>query len=232
MRKALWTLPVFLLSLFCQGCIRDEEFFVLEEDVTQLENRLQKMETGAIKQTRSELSNVAQSQRNQTGTLEQLLSRVSNMERDLAALKREQQSLGERLDRLEVSQLKDKQAINQDLQEISRQSKEDLNEGLRKLSQEFNRAHADLSKAWEKRMADYSRSFEARVKKLDSEISNFYRELEKTIQGYSEGTYIVKPGENLSSIAQQLGVSVDELARVNQIQDPSKIRAGQELLIP
>lgn len=232
MRKVLRTVPVFLLLLFCQGCIQDEEFLVLQDDVSQLENRLQKMETGAIKQTRTELSTVAQSQRNQTGTLEQLLSRASNIERDLATLKREQQSLAERLDRLEVSQLKDKQAISQDIQGLSQRSKEDLNEGMQKLSQEFNRAQGDLSKAWEKRMAEYSKSFEARVQKLDSEISNFYKELEKTIQGYSEGTYTVKPGETLSAIAQQLGVSVEDLARVNQIVDPSKIRAGQELLIP
>jgi len=232
MRKALWPLLLSLLALLGQGCVQDEEFILLQEDVTQLENRLQKMEGGTLKQTRTELSDVAQHQRSQTGTLEQLLNRSSNIERDLAALKRQQDSLMERLDRLEVSQLQDKQALKKDLQDLSDKSKQDLSEGLGKLTLEFNRAQADLNKAWESRMATYSKTFEDRVKKLSDEITNFYRELEKTIQGYSEGTYIVKPGETLSKIAQDLGVSVEDLSRVNNIQDPSKIRAGQELLIP
>ncbi|MDE3083690.1 MAG: LysM peptidoglycan-binding domain-containing protein [Verrucomicrobiota bacterium] len=45
-------------------------------------------------------------------------------------------------------------------------------------------------------------------------------------------THIVKPGEKLSTIAKKYGVSVGELATANNISDPGKIRAGQELIIP
>ncbi len=44
--------------------------------------------------------------------------------------------------------------------------------------------------------------------------------------------YIVKNGENLSVIAQKFGLSADDLAEFNQINDPNKIRAGQLLTIP
>jgi LysM repeat protein len=45
-------------------------------------------------------------------------------------------------------------------------------------------------------------------------------------------THTVKAGEKLSMIAKKYGVTVGELATANNISDPSKIRAGQELVIP
>ena len=45
-------------------------------------------------------------------------------------------------------------------------------------------------------------------------------------------THTVKAGEKLSTIAKKYGVTVGELATANNISDPSKIRAGQELVIP
>jgi murein DD-endopeptidase MepM/ murein hydrolase activator NlpD len=44
--------------------------------------------------------------------------------------------------------------------------------------------------------------------------------------------HVVKPGENLSRIAQAYGVSTKELARLNQLRDAHQIRAGQTLFIP
>ena len=43
------------------------------------------------------------------------------------------------------------------------------------------------------------------------------------------GKYLVKSGDNLSSISKRLGVSVQDLARNNNIQDVNKIRVGQQL---
>jgi len=43
---------------------------------------------------------------------------------------------------------------------------------------------------------------------------------------------VVEPGENLFGIALQYGVTVEELAALNGIANPSYIRAGQVLLIP
>ncbi|MCX8072974.1 MAG: M23 family metallopeptidase [Candidatus Binatia bacterium] len=44
--------------------------------------------------------------------------------------------------------------------------------------------------------------------------------------------YRVRPGDTLSSISARFGVSVAELARVNGLDDPNCIQAGQELRIP
>ena len=44
--------------------------------------------------------------------------------------------------------------------------------------------------------------------------------------------YVVQPGDTLISIARRFGVDVGELARINDIADPSAIIAGQVLIIP
>jgi len=45
-------------------------------------------------------------------------------------------------------------------------------------------------------------------------------------------TYVVKRGDTLYSIAMEQGVDYRELAQANRIDDPSKIRLGQELRLP
>ena len=45
-------------------------------------------------------------------------------------------------------------------------------------------------------------------------------------------SYTVRPGDTLSGIAAELGVSPAELARANGIADPNRIRAGQVLEMP
>jgi LysM repeat protein len=44
--------------------------------------------------------------------------------------------------------------------------------------------------------------------------------------------HIVRPGETLSQIARQYGVSVDALTAADGIADPHLIKIGQELIIP
>ena len=44
--------------------------------------------------------------------------------------------------------------------------------------------------------------------------------------------HVVRPGENLSSIARMYGVTVDEIASANGITNPNLIYVGQRLLIP
>ncbi|MBI5490395.1 MAG: LysM peptidoglycan-binding domain-containing protein [Deltaproteobacteria bacterium] len=48
----------------------------------------------------------------------------------------------------------------------------------------------------------------------------------------SASTHEVASGETLTEIASRYGVDVDELQRVNDIDDPDRIRVGQELRIP
>lgn len=45
-------------------------------------------------------------------------------------------------------------------------------------------------------------------------------------------TYTVQPGDTLSAIAQQFGVTVEAIAAANGIEDPDFIDVGQVLLIP
>lgn len=47
-----------------------------------------------------------------------------------------------------------------------------------------------------------------------------------------DGTYTVKAGDTLSGIANKLKMTVEKLAAYNNIDDPSKIQAGQVLNIP
>lgn len=47
-----------------------------------------------------------------------------------------------------------------------------------------------------------------------------------------EQEYVVKKGDNLSVIAQQFGLSANEIASINRISDPNIISAGQKLTIP
>lgn len=46
------------------------------------------------------------------------------------------------------------------------------------------------------------------------------------------GTYTVAPGDTLSGIAEQFGVTVEALVELNQIADPALLQVGQVLLIP
>lgn len=45
-------------------------------------------------------------------------------------------------------------------------------------------------------------------------------------------TYTVQKGDTLSGIAKRYGVSWKDLAEINAIKDPNKIRAGQKLILP
>lgn len=45
-------------------------------------------------------------------------------------------------------------------------------------------------------------------------------------------SYVVQKGDSLSRIARQAGISTRELAAINQIDNPNKIRVGQSLMLP
>ncbi|MGH1488851.1 MAG: LysM peptidoglycan-binding domain-containing protein [Acidimicrobiales bacterium] len=46
------------------------------------------------------------------------------------------------------------------------------------------------------------------------------------------GSYVVEPGDTLSVIAEQFGVTVAALSEANGITDVNTIKPGQELIIP
>ncbi len=52
-------------------------------------------------------------------------------------------------------------------------------------------------------------------------------------QGSTSGpTYIVQPGDTLSSIADRFNISLSDLLAANSLDDPNQLDAGQELVIP
>jgi LysM repeat protein len=48
----------------------------------------------------------------------------------------------------------------------------------------------------------------------------------------AEGVYIVQEGDYPGSIAEQFGISAEELMEANGITDPTSLMVGQELIIP
>ncbi len=46
------------------------------------------------------------------------------------------------------------------------------------------------------------------------------------------GVHTIAPGETLSDLAERWGTTVEEVARLNGITDPDRVRIGQELVIP
>jgi LysM repeat protein len=50
--------------------------------------------------------------------------------------------------------------------------------------------------------------------------------------GATETAYVVQEGDNLTTIAEQFGTTVDAIVQANDIEDPNVILVGQELIIP
>lgn len=46
------------------------------------------------------------------------------------------------------------------------------------------------------------------------------------------GKHTIQPGETLSGIALEYGITVEELVKLNNIADPNAIQAGQVLIVP
>ena len=44
--------------------------------------------------------------------------------------------------------------------------------------------------------------------------------------------YVIQPGDSLGGIASAFGLTADELAEYNNLEDPDRISIGQQLLIP
>lgn len=63
-------------------------------------------------------------------------------------------------------------------------------------------------------------------------IDNIEVEDKKDCNGYSMVIYFVKPKDTLWEIAKKFDSTIEEIAKVNEIEDPDKIMPGQQLFIP
>jgi nucleoid-associated protein YgaU len=73
------------------------------------------------------------------------------------------------------------------------------------------------------------------IKKVDPNYSDLKHDIQVD-QGQQGGQkYTVKPGDNLSKISQQFYGDAKKymtIAKANNLEDPDKIKTGQELIIP
>jgi nucleoid-associated protein YgaU len=91
--------------------------------------------------------------------------------------------------------------------------------------------------------ADKNKVWDA-IKQVDPNFKDLKHDIEVRAGGQSQsaavsgGTgnkYTVQPGDNLSKISQKFYGDANKymtIAKANNLQDPNKIKAGQELIIP
>jgi nucleoid-associated protein YgaU len=69
------------------------------------------------------------------------------------------------------------------------------------------------------------------IKKIDPA----FNDLQHNITVQDQATYVIKPGDNLTSISQHFYGAASQFAKISQannISDPDKIKVGQTLKIP
>jgi rare lipoprotein A len=82
------------------------------------------------------------------------------------------------------------------------------------------------------RTGGYDAGYQSYSETVDYAETVDYSATESYVSGdgaVSGGTYVVLPGDTMSSIAWELGMTVEELAAANGIADPDLIYAGQTL---
>lgn len=70
------------------------------------------------------------------------------------------------------------------------------------------------------------------IKKVDPNFADLKHDIEIT---QTDQTYTVQPGDNLSKISKQFYGDANKykkIADANKLDDPNKIKAGQQLIIP
>ena len=70
------------------------------------------------------------------------------------------------------------------------------------------------------------------IKKVDPNFADLKHDIEFT---QTDQTYTVQPGDNLSKISKQFYGDANKykkIADANKLEDPDKIKAGQQLIIP
>ena len=70
------------------------------------------------------------------------------------------------------------------------------------------------------------------VETLNQKLAELTDEELAQVSGGATATYIVKPGDTLSSIAQHLGVKMSDLKDMNNIKNPDLIEVGWTLRYP
>lgn len=75
---------------------------------------------------------------------------------------------------------------------------------------------------------DQDISYESFLSFMEEKINHIKQGLENS----DTETYVIKPGDSLEKIAERFQTSLEELSRVNDIQDSNLIRTGQKIEVP
>lgn len=109
----------------------------------------------------------------------------------------------------------------------------------------YAKPYENTSLTYNKLVSEISKEVAKEKKPLDvlpikkNTVSNFYATIasDKTLAG--EGTiglkydeYIIKEGDNLTTLATRIGATLDTIVSVNKISNANKLRPGQKLKIP
>ncbi len=116
-------------------------------------------------------------------------------------------------------------AFNQDIEGLTKESKMDL---------DLNTAFCEFTK--DGREVTIKADLEANTNSYNLETINVIDNIEEIEcednNPYSMIIYFVKPGDSLWKIAKRYKSTVDDIARINNIENPDKLSVGQQLFIP
>ncbi|MBE7561186.1 LysM peptidoglycan-binding domain-containing protein [bacterium] len=234
-----WPLAALVLALcVLSACTSSDRMMLIQHNQESLDSDLSK--------TQARLAQLDRDKAQMEARLEELGQRLSALESNLDAQRKDQARLLERLGQVEVtvrenlksSQAQMKESLDKSFVEARTQSESDL----RALSADVQR----LSANQEALVGQLNKRLEAMQKDLqrfDREIEKVYTEVPKMLERAVGGgasapaasggkTYTVQPGDTLSGIARDHGVTVEALREVNGMTPGSVLQAGRELKIP
>ncbi len=216
-------LSLFVLLFLCGGDLATQNDLIkqkkeFQEELKKIKNDLLKRQMNLSEEILSLQNKIEEatgkiSQQDYQST--QQGEKINLLEENLLALKKKEfegfASLNKNLDNLQNALLRLKEKIEQ---LFSSQEKSSLS-----------------SKEDRERIEEKINIFLEEVTKENNRIRKRIAKLEKTV--YLVGTYhTVKPGENLSLIAQKYKTSIEEIIKANKLENPEILSVGQRLFIP
>jgi LysM repeat protein len=176
----------------------------IEQQMDQLQQHLSRVETFS-----TESAGLAQNLQQSNNVLRENVGQLAN---HMQALNQEVYDT-----RTQIQNLKAES--DQKIQQMQQNLRSEINElGNRMAKQES--ANRDLNARIQKEMGTRSASLPSGSNTASSQPTGGGR------------VHVVAPGETLSKIAAKYNISVRELQKVNGVEDPSKLLAGQRLRIP
>ncbi len=240
----VFILPVLILL---SGCTNTEQLDQMQAQIAALDHQINRLESRSQRDSKETMTSIDQVSGTVSDIFEQihraqgeLSERVEDVNKELLATERDLESL-----RLAVrdNQEQDAQARAQ-VRDSLLQQMQDLNRSMDELRgriDEIARQTESNRAASEQALNSLRDQVNQRLLSLDREMSGLYSDIQKAVGietpsggGLSDSgeTYTVQPGDSLSKISSQLGVSTSALQDLNGITNPNQIRVGQKLKVP